>query len=215
MVIVRGQDGCAYRRSVQVFFVNERAQFLLCQPAGTSNVKFRQTVQGGSEGDESPQKTAQRETWEEIGVDLDKDATFLCEVHPSAAVSGEHGQAEDVRNEKNEIVSERRKEFRYKSKTWRKLGISGQELYPLLYLLKSEKLRHVDTLGSKRGVRTEFWSVAWGSLADLAEKAPPRKRAVMRSVCNAVAAAAMPLLELRGYPTSGSTNLISRAQTAV
>ncbi|AYU81708.1 NUDIX hydrolase dihydroneopterin triphosphate pyrophosphohydrolase/hydrolase, putative [Leishmania donovani] len=156
MVIARGQDGFAYRRSVQAFFVNESTQFLLCQPARTSKVNFRQTVQGGSEGDESPQETAQRETWEELGLDLEKDATFLCEAHPSAAVSGEHGEEEVFRIEKNEIVSERRKEFRYKRKAWQKLGINGQELYPLLYLLKSENSRHVGTLGSKRGVRTEF-----------------------------------------------------------
>ncbi|GET91490.1 hypothetical protein, unknown function [Leishmania tarentolae] len=214
MVIVRGKDGYAYRRSVQVFFVNEWGQFLLCQPVGKSNANFRQTVQGGSEGDELPQETARREAWEEIGLDLEKDATFLCEVHPSAAGSGGHDQEEESVNEKNELVSERRKQFRYISKTWRKLGVRGQELYPLLYLLRSEKLRHADTRGWKRGVRAEFCSVEWGSLVNLVDRAPPSKKAVMASVCHAVVAAAKPFLESRGDPTTGRTNLSGDSQVA-
>ncbi|KAG5494700.1 hypothetical protein JIQ42_02315 [Leishmania sp. Namibia] len=206
MVVVRGNDGFAYRRSVQVFFVNENAQFLLCQPVGKCNVNFRQTVQGGSEGEESPQETARREAWEEIGLVVGTDATFVCEVRPLEAASIEE---EEVRNEKGEILSELRRSFRYSSKTWRKLGIRGQELYPLLYLLEQKRIRHLDTCGWRRGVPTEFCSVEWGSLAELADKAPPTKKAVMESVCRAVAAAAKPFLESRGYPTTGLTNRIS------
>ncbi|KAG5470969.1 hypothetical protein CUR178_02276 [Leishmania enriettii] len=206
MVVVRGNDGFAYRRSIQVFFVNEKAQFLLCQPAGKCNVNFRQTVQGGSEGEESPQETARREVWEEIGLVLGRDATFVCEVRPLDAASGEE---DAVRNENGEILSEFRRSFRYRSKTWRKLGIRGQELYPLLYMLEQKRIRHLDTCGWRRGVPSEFHSVEWGSLADLADKAPSTKKAVMESVCRAVAAAAKPFLESRGYPSAALANLIS------
>ncbi|KAG5470556.1 hypothetical protein LSCM1_01800 [Leishmania martiniquensis] len=208
MLVIRGKDGYAYRRSVQVFFVNERAQFLLCQPVGKKNASYRQTVQGGSEGEESPQETARREAWEEIGLDL-KYATLLCEVRPLDAASGAEKQEQATRNEKGEILSEARRPFRYSSKSWRKVGIRGQELYPLLYLLEQKHVQHLDTSGWKRGVRSEFHSVEWGSLADLVEKAPPTKKAVMASVCRAVAAAAKPFLESQGYPTTMLTHLIS------
>ncbi|KAG5496215.1 hypothetical protein JKF63_02516 [Porcisia hertigi] len=210
LVVVRGADGFAYRRSVQVFFVNERAEFLLCHPVGKGNENFRQTVQGGSEAGESPQQTAQRETWEEIGLDLDKDAKFVCTVLPTTTTAPEgKEEEEETRNDKNEITSERRKAFRYRSKTWRKLGIIGQELYPLLYMMEHSHLQRVDTHGQTRGVRDEFRSVEWGSLVDLVDKAPPAKKEVMHSVCRAVAAAAKPFLESRGYPTTGLKSLLS------
>ncbi|CAJ1032450.1 NUDIX domain containing protein, putative [Leishmania lindenbergi] len=210
IVIIRGKDGCAYRRSIQVFFMNESAEFLLCQPLGECNDKFLQTVQGGSEGEESPQETARRETWEEIGLNLEKDATFICEVQPPpAAVLGEEGQARETRNEANEIVSEHRSAFRYKSKTWAKQGIRGQELYPLLYFLGREKVQHINTHGWERGIRAEFRSVKWGLLAELVEKAPPSKKAVMKSVCSAVAAAAKSFVESCSSSTAGLPNVIN------
>uniref|UniRef100_A0AAW3BDP2 NUDIX domain containing protein n=1 Tax=Leishmania naiffi TaxID=5678 RepID=A0AAW3BDP2_9TRYP len=210
IVIIRGKDGCAYRRSIQVFFINESAEFLLCQPVGECNDKFLQTVQGGSEGEESPQETARRETWEEIGLNLEKDATFICEVQPPpAAALGEEGQARETRNEANEIVSEHRSAFRYKSRSWAKQGIGGQELYPLLYFLGREKAQHINTDGRERGIRAEFRSVKWGMLTDLVEKAPPSKKEVMKSVCSAVAAAAKSFVESCNSSTAGLPNVIN------
>ncbi|KAK7199761.1 NUDIX hydrolase dihydroneopterin triphosphate pyrophosphohydrolase/hydrolase [Novymonas esmeraldas] len=203
MVVIRGGDGIAYRRSVQVFFMSDRDQFLLCRPVGNTNIEFRQTVQGGSVAGESPQQTARREAWEEIGIDLDKWAVFLCEVPPlpSPGAAADASSAER-RNDAGEIVSETRRAFRYRSKAWKSVGIGGQELYPLLYRLTDAGMAQADVRGWRRGVRPEFRAVEWGALSALAEQAPPSKRVVMEAICSAVAVAAAPFLQPQGTLTT-------------
>lgn len=211
-VVVRGADGRAYRRSVQVFFVNENGEFLVCSPVGSSNCTYRQTVQGGSEAGESPFETAVRETWEEIGLDITQCATFVAEVLPcSAGLSPSNGNAstlvpgsvEEI-NENGEVVSEYRAAFRYASKTWRKIGIFGQEMYPLLFFLPSQAIQGVNVRSRSRGVRQEFTTAYWGTLDELARCAPPVKMELMSKVCPAVAPTAQSFLKASGCPSTGT-----------
>jgi 8-oxo-dGTP pyrophosphatase MutT (NUDIX family) len=219
-VVIRGVDGRAYRRSIQVFFVNERGQFLICCPVGPTNRTFRQTVQGGSEAGEAPLATAVRETWEEIGLDITQNATFVAEVVPLSSLQrASNGTAttsyalknQVETNEKGEMLTEVRAEFRYASKRWRKQGIYGQEMYPLVFFLPSQAIRLVNVNSRSRGVRQEFRAVYWGSLAELACNAPPVKKELMSNVCPAVAAIVLPFLAGHGYTVEDS---VARYTTA-
>lgn len=202
-VVIRGADGLAYRRSVQVFIVNEHGEYLVCCPVGSSNRDFRQTVQGGSAPGETPQATAIRETWEEVGLDLSVHGFYIADVLPlwpslqgpplvgtSSSVLGDAVQV----NERGELVTEERAPFRYLSKKWKKEGISGQEMYPVLYYVPREDIRYMRVYSRERGVRQEFRVVYWGSLTELAQCAPPVKMQLMENVCPAVAVAVQPFL---------------------
>lgn len=215
-MVIRGADGKAYRRSVQCFFINEHGSVLLFTPVGPCNAGFRQTVQGGADAGESPQDTARREAWEETGLRLDTCATFVCEVLPSDELTAAAASAApaEARNDKNEIVCERRKLFRYRSKTWVKQGIFGQELYPLLYFLPSEAIQGVQVHASCRDCWTEFKAVEWGPLRDAADRAPSTKKVVMDVICTAVAAAARPYLEARGFALDGLQGLLGESEPA-
>ncbi|GET91492.1 hypothetical protein, unknown function [Leishmania tarentolae] len=212
-VIIRAADSLAYRRSVQLFFVNEDGQFLIGCPVGESNKQYRQTVQGGSVEGETPMQTAANEAWEEIGLDLTNDASFLLEVLPpptSLSCSGDSAgilaSPEDnngVLNKNGEIVSEYRAPFRYRTKQWRSKGIHGQEMYPFLFFLPRDHIHQLDVQASKRGVRQEFKQLYWGPLCVLEDQAPPVKKQVMSVICRAVAAAALPTLQCWRYPLDG------------
>ncbi|KAK7199762.1 NUDIX hydrolase dihydroneopterin triphosphate pyrophosphohydrolase/hydrolase [Novymonas esmeraldas] len=228
-VVLRAANSLAYRRSVQLFFVNEQGQFLICCPVGNTNQHYRQTVQGGSQEGETPMQTAIGEAWEEIGLDLVKDAVFLMEVLPplpspadrrsdsavgggdfvggssstTAGVLATTVENEGVVNSAGEVVSEYRAAFRYHSRHWRSRGIHGQEMYPLLFFLPRGQLERLDVQAWRRGVRPEFHLLYWGPLSILAHAAPPVKRDVMAVICPAVAAAALPFLRCWGYPLTG------------
>lgn len=228
-VLIRGADTFLYRRSVQLFFVNEEGQFLLCCPIGDSNRYYRQTMQGGSQVGESPMQTAAHEAWEEIGLDLAADATFLLEVLPlvpssadaspktvasdmnrhvgtgaaSAGILATDEENAGVVNAQGELVCEYRAAFCYRSKHWRGRGIRGQEMYPMLFLLPRDLIDRLDVRAARRGVRQEFRLLCWGPLSALADCAPPVKKHVMATICPAVAAAAMPFLTASGTPLDG------------
>ncbi|KPA84701.1 hypothetical protein ABB37_01205 [Leptomonas pyrrhocoris] len=213
-VVIRGADGRAYRRSVQLFFVNERGHFLICCPVGGPNRNYRQTVQGGSIAGETPLETAVREAWEELGLDITQQATFITEVMPpaSALSSSSPNSMPSVlgdavlTNEQGELISEDKVALRYASKKWRKQGIFGQEMYPLLFFLPSHGIQFVQVKSRSRGVRQEFNAVYWGSLVELAQRAPPVKQQVMANVCPMVAASVLPFLTANGYSLDGVTD---------
>ncbi|KPI90807.1 hypothetical protein ABL78_0040 [Leptomonas seymouri] len=210
-IIIRGADGHAYRRSVQPFFINEKGQFLICCLVGGSNRCFRQTVQGGSEVGETPMETAVRETWEELGLDITQCAVFIGEVLPISSLPpsnlpGSRSSAEAppvLTIDQVELSSEDRAAFRYPSKNWRKQGIHGQEMYPLLFFLPSHDINKIQVNSQSRGVRQEFNAVYWGSLVELEQSAPPVKQHLMSNVCPAVAAAALPFCWANGYSFEG------------
>lgn len=218
-VIIRAADSLAYRRSVQLFFVNEDGQFLIGCPVNESNKDYRQTVQGGSLEGETPMQTAVNEAWEEIGLDLAKDATFLLEVLPpftsltgsrdSAGILATPRDNNGVLNSSGEIVSEYRAPFRYRTKQWRNKGIHGQEMYPILFFLPRDCINQLDVRASMRGVRQEFRLLYWGPLCALEDQAPPVKKQAMSVICPAVAAATLPLLSCWRYPLDGIAAYVS------
>ncbi|CAG9580241.1 hypothetical protein LMJF_32_1540 [Leishmania major strain Friedlin] len=218
-IIIRAADSLAYRRSVQLFFVNEDGQFLIGCPVGESNKCYRQTVQGGSLEGETPMQTAANEAWEEIGLDLAKDATFLLEVLPpptslsgscdSAGILAAPQDNNGVLNSSGEVVSEYRAPFRYRTKQWRHKGIHGQEMYPFLFFLPRDHISQLDVQARKRGVRQELKLLYWGPLCALEDQAPPVKKQAMSVICPAVAAAALPLLQCWRYPLDGIAAYVS------
>ncbi|EKF37913.1 NUDIX hydrolase, putative [Trypanosoma cruzi marinkellei] len=164
-VVVLAFDGLKYRRSVCVVIMNDRGQFLGCRRC--DNRRILQFVQGGAKLHETVQQTAEREVFEEIGLPA-RHLRFVAEILPTT------------------VEREVRAAFRYRSKTWRKKGIIGQELYPLLYLAETGV---IDLLHFKAvpGVRQEFCEAKWVTLEELMQKCPPSKAAAMANVCMAVA----------------------------
>ncbi|CCD12091.1 unnamed protein product [Trypanosoma congolense IL3000] len=172
-VVVIGLSGKKYRRSVCVFIMNENGEFLICRRR--DNRQALQCVQGGAKFGETPQQTAAREVKEEIGIPT-RYLTFVSEItwpESEIATSGDG--------------SEPRAMFRYPSKSWRKIGISGQELYPLLYCANSSIVDLVN-FRSVPSVRPEFCEAFWGPLHILSQYAPKSKIDAMTNACAAVEA---------------------------
>ncbi|KAF8295299.1 putative RNA decapping enzyme [Trypanosoma cruzi] len=164
-VVVVAFDGLRYRRSVCVVIMNDRGQFLGCRRC--DNRQILQFVQGGAKSHETVQQTAEREVFEEIGLPA-KHLRFVAEILPKT------------------VGREARAAFRYRSKTWRKKDIIGQELYPLLYLAETEVV-YLLHFKAVPGVRQEFCEAKWMTLEELMQNCPPSKAAVMANICMAVA----------------------------
>ncbi|RNF12780.1 NUDIX hydrolase [Trypanosoma rangeli] len=163
-VAVISVNGCKYRRSVCVIIMNDKGLFLGCRRC--DNKRVLQFVQGGARRHESPQQTAERELFEEIGL----PATYLRyagEILP--VTSGDEVRAA----------------FRYTSKSWWKRGFTGQELYPLLYLAETEV---IDKLHFRAipGVRQEFCGAMWMKLEEFVRYCQPCKATAVSNICTAV-----------------------------
>ncbi|RNF17422.1 NUDIX hydrolase [Trypanosoma conorhini] len=163
-VVVVAANGSKYRRSVCVVIMNEQGYFLGCRRYDDRQVW--QFVQGGAKVHESVQQTAERELFEEIGLPA-THLRFVGEI--LSFTSGEEAWAA----------------FRYKSKSWRKSGIVGQELYPLLYLADTGI---IDVLHFKAvpGVRQEFCGAMWMRLEEFVRYCSPSKATVVSNICMAV-----------------------------
>lgn len=192
-LVVCAPNGLRYRCSVCVFIMNNRGFFLGCQRCDDRRVL--QCVQGGMLANETPQQTAEREVFEEIGLPASM-LRFAAEVEPLATEG-------DVRAA-----------FRYNSKTWRKLRIKGQELYPLLYLADMDILRLLN-FKAVPGVRQEFCGARWVTLEELMRRSSPSKAAVMANMCMAVAPLACRLLDVEGtFPVSDERAIAESTGTA-
>lgn len=204
--VLRAADGKLYRRSVQIFFINELGEFLALTPIGRNNNNFRQTVQGGIERGETPFDAAERETREEIGIQLGFHnsgvlhcgAEFVCKILPPQI--GDDNAPEGKRNEAGEVVDESRADFRYLSKTWRKLNVAGQELYPMLAFMHSSTIESVRLVPEDPN-NHEFCRVEWMPLSALVDMSCGRKRVVMKRIVSLVCHAARKFLIERQYPT--------------
>lgn len=187
--VVRAGDGRIYRRSIQAFIMNEKGFFLGFQPVGKSNRDFRQTVQGGVDRGETPRIALARELHEECGLLLGKELQLIGEVLPlscafTPTAETDAAEAKEPRNQHDEIVDERRASFRYKSPSWRKMGVFGQELYPFLLFAHSSCKSSVNL--SVEGKDREFTRVFWLPLSDFVGHAPPSKRQVLEQIIPAV-----------------------------
>ncbi|ESL11734.1 NUDIX hydrolase [Trypanosoma rangeli SC58] len=164
-VAVVAANGLKYRRSICVVIMNGQGFFLGCRRCDDKRVL--QFVQGGAKRHESPQQTAERELLEEIGL----PATYLRFVGEILPVTS---------------GDEVRAAFRYKSKSWRRKGVIGQELYPLLYLADTGV---IDILHFRAipGVRQEFCGAMWMALGEFVRHCSPSKATAVLNICNAVA----------------------------
>lgn len=200
--VVRGADNKLYRRSALGIFFDENGFCLCLTPVGKCNASFLQSVQGGVEKGETPEEALLREVGEEVGL-APEDFTIVCEILPV----DEHGEiiiaeAAATVNEQGEVVDEARKKFRYANKSWRKLGIYGQELYPHLCFLRRNKTRKIKLRPKDPEIRPEFYSYQWGKLASLYLQAPPSKRDVMRQIVQATYPVARQFLADNRYNVS-------------
>ncbi|KAH8613870.1 NUDIX domain [Trypanosoma vivax] len=173
-VLVRSHNGKRYRRSVCVIIMDQRGYFLGCKRRDDKRVI--QCVQGGTEHGETPQQTAARELMEEIGLPISA-LRFVGEVSWTDALGG--------------TCDGPRASFRYPSKTWRKMGAVGQELYPLLYVADTSVINKLN-FKAVPGVRPEFCDAAWVPLHYLVEYCSPSKRTAIANMCIAV----VPLVRL-------------------
>ncbi|KEG09817.1 NUDIX hydrolase, partial [Trypanosoma grayi] len=180
-VTVRADDGATYRRSVCAIIMDQRGCFLGCRRS--DDRKVLQWVQGGAKVHETVQQTAEREVFEEIGL----PASYLHligEVLPAVA------------------CNEPRAPFRYKSKSWRKLGIVGQELYPLLYIVDTSVVELL-RFRAVQGERREFCGAKWVDLNELIKYCSPSKREVVTNICRAVVPLARGVMGADSAPELG------------
>lgn len=213
--VVRGADGKLFRRSIQAFVINEEGMFLAFTPAGNQNRRFRQTIQGGVDRGETPLIALARESFEEARLTVGSDMIVASEVLPLACVFADAGAAredgdedggscEDTtekRNERDEIVDERRLPFRYKSKTWAKAGVYGQELYPFFLSASSDIIRKVQLQPLSPDARREFHKVHWLPLSCFVEQVQPSKQQVLQNILPAVYHAASVYWREQGHTT--------------
>ncbi|RHW71991.1 RNA decapping enzyme [Trypanosoma brucei equiperdum] len=170
-VVVTSSDGKKFRRSVCVFIMNENGHFLGCRRYDDRSTI--QCVQGGAKRGETVQQTAAREVMEEIGVHCDQ-LQFISEITYSKPECGEPQNCDGPRSA-----------FRYKSKSWRRIGIVGQELYPLLYSMQSSVINHLN-FHSVQGTRQEFIGAEWVPLHVLRNKCSKSKQVAVSNMCDAV-----------------------------
>ncbi|ORC90948.1 NUDIX hydrolase [Trypanosoma theileri] len=182
-VVIRAADGHRYRRSVCVFIMNPHGRFLAGRRRDDRRVL--QCVQGGATPHESPIQTAEREVFEELGIPSTQ-LRLVAEIPPPTPAET-----------RNAISHDPRAVFRYNSKSWRKYGIKGQELYPLLVRANTEVI-HTLNFSAVPGVRPEFCAAQWVTLEELMQYCSPSKREVVANMCAAVAPLVLRVLSEEG-----------------
>lgn len=105
---------------------------------------------------------------------------------PTSPVTAPTTGPQEVKNAKGETVSELRASFRYESNTWKKDGIAGQELFPMLLFARSDVLRKVRVVPLDPAVRREFLSAYRLPLSSIVEQTAPIKRKVHQRIVPAV-----------------------------
>ncbi|KAH9580102.1 NUDIX hydrolase domain [Trypanosoma melophagium] len=188
-VVIRAADGHRYRRSVCVFIMNPHGHFLAGRRRDDRRVL--QCVQGGATLHESPMQTAEREVFEELGIPP-AQLRLIAEVPPPPPTLTTTTTTTTMRHggNRNAFAHDPRAVFRYNSKSWRKYGIKGQELYPLLFRAETE-LIHTLNFAAVPGVRPEFCAAKWVTLEELMQYCSPSKREVVMNMCAAVAPLAL------------------------